>query len=159
MAEDSRAVENELYAFSQKQLVELAKAFGIPNIDDSTDKPIIVRNLLRGVGYRYTTQVTKITVTPQQPRKPTAPSRPPTRQLYDLLRTYVADEVMLLNAVASMLETLMQNADMNLDKDDDDKVASYATDLAHELEYFQRHSNHKHFVSILRMIKPPSKLE
>lgn len=154
MAEDGNQIAGDLYSLSQKQLVELAKAFNIPDITDSTDKPIIVRNLLRGVGFRYTTQVSRITVNPVPVKRPVV-TKPANRQLFDLLKTYVTDEILLLNAVASMLETLMQNADANINPDSETQVTKYATDLVHELEYFQAHTSHARLAGILRILRPP----
>jgi hypothetical protein len=153
--DDGRTVENDLYALSQKQLVELARALGHSGIDDATDKPIIIRNILKGVGYRYTTHISKLNVNSRQSIPKPVIYRPKTAELHDLLRNYLADEIALMRAVTSMLETLMQNADMSLNREDTEQVATYATRLIAELGYFHRHSNLARFSSILKQLRPP----
>src|SRR5262245_39832670 len=82
--DDGRSMENDLWALSQKQLVQLAQAFGVPDINDTTDKPIIVRNILRGVGFKYTTVQSSSKFTTPKPQPRPVIQRPKTAELHDL---------------------------------------------------------------------------
>lgn len=136
----------QLAAMTHGELKIVATATNA-QVDTEADKTVLIIAILKAAGYVYAQD------RPQRERTRPTPVDS-VSNIYDALQMYCKDEVMLLRATASMLESICEIANNTYTKDNLEVTGRFSVDAVKELEHYHGHTNMTRIVTLLRRLMP-----
>lgn len=140
--EERHIIQIRLLKMTHTQLLTLGGMVGVV-LHDGLSREESVAHILLAMGYKPVKVTGRVEVAPTENPVFTL------AEVHHMLQTYVSDEIALLRAAASMLETIASL---------EHPTKQYVKEVRNELGYYQAHTNLSRIIGLMRMLFPDSQL-